>query len=69
MKYTMELVSYPDPLPAAILFPPRIKWWTEVGLGTRLTMEYFLCGYDARTKFNDGIGILAYFIACYTYEM
>ena len=36
------LVSFPAPLPAAILFSPaRIKWRPEVGLGTRLHLYTF----------------------------
>ena len=42
-----RLVSYPDPLPPAILFGregeknllAQIKWWAEVGLGTRLGID------------------------------
>ena len=38
-----NLVSYPDPLPAAISFPARIKWRSEVGLGTRLFLTQITC--------------------------
>ena len=34
-RITRDLVSYPDPLPPAILLG-QIKWRAEVGLGTRL---------------------------------
>ena len=43
LSHTLALVSYPDPLPAAILFSARIKWRPEVGLGIRLHWPVILC--------------------------
>ena len=43
LSHTLALVSYPDPLPATIIFSARIKWRPEVGLGTRLHWPVILC--------------------------